>query len=59
MPTRKQQSNFADFIQYQLKPSEELMQSVIDWIGDELEPEEVFAENKLEDWATANGYIKE
>lgn len=30
----------------------------IDFISDQLEPEDVFSESKLQDWAENNGYVK-
>ena len=31
----------------------------IDWIKSNMEPEDVFDEDKLSDWAESNGYTKE
>ncbi len=39
--------------------SSNLLEDVIDWIKDNLNPEDVFEENVLSVWAEDNGYILE
>jgi hypothetical protein len=36
-----------------------LLDDAIEWIGDNLSPEEIFDIKELEMWAEDNGYIKE
>lgn len=36
-----------------------LLESSIDWINSNLDPDNVFDEEKLESWAENNGYVKE
>lgn len=38
---------------------EDLLDEAIDWINDHMEPEEVFKNSALEDWAEENGFVKE
>ena len=38
---------------------ESLLESAIKWISDNLEPEDVFSEKKLSEWAGDSGYVKE
>ena len=54
MATTSENSNFADevFGPYPLD-------SAIEWIQRNLNPDDVFSNNDLDDWAEANGYIKE
>lgn len=35
------------------------LDNAIDWIGSNLEPDDIFAEKKLEEWALRNGFVKE
>ena len=37
----------------------ELLENSIAWIGERMEPEAVFDEKKLSEWAENNGYEKE
>ena len=37
----------------------DLLQEAINWIGSNLEPEDVFSEKQLEEWAENNDYFKE
>ena len=39
--------------------SRTLLEESINWIADNIIPEEVFPEYKLAEWANDNGYIKE
>lgn len=36
-----------------------LLEESVDWIQSNLEPEEVFDKEELEEWAENNGYVKE
>lgn len=33
--------------------------SIIEWVADNMEPDEVFSDYKLQQWALNNGYRKE
>ena len=35
------------------------LSEALDWIRDNLPPEEVFTESQLQEWATDNGYVPE
>lgn len=35
-----------------------LLEQSIEWIGDNMNPEDVFSKKDLENWAEANGYEK-
>lgn len=35
------------------------LERIIDWIGDNLDPQQVFNEGILESWAADNGWTKE
>ena len=35
------------------------MNDIIQWIKDNLEPQEVFSESQLEEWAKNNGFVEE
>lgn len=39
--------------------SDSLLEEAIDWIGSNLEPEEVFSDASLQYWAESNGYKRE
>lgn len=39
--------------------SSNLLAEAIDWIQSNLEPEDVFSEKQLGDWAAENDYVKE
>lgn len=36
-----------------------LASDAVDWVADNLEPDEVYDDNALQEWAENNGYIKE
>lgn len=59
MPTRKQENDFISEIQSFISIDTDSLQNAIDFIGSEFEPEDVFSEKQLNDWAEANGYTKE
>ena len=52
MTTAKQDNDFRDM----LLGSDALDQS-IEWIKDNLEPDDVFDSEQLEDWAKAHGFV--
>lgn len=58
MPTRQQENDFSGEISSFIEINTDALQSAIDFIGREMEPEDVFSEKQLEDWAEANGYTK-
>ena len=35
------------------------LDTILDWINDNMAPEDVYAEEKLTTWAEDNGYVKE
>ncbi len=42
-----------DFARYVCDP-DDLLSNAVDWIGDNLDPEDVFSEEKLSKWAKEN-----
>lgn len=36
----------------------DLLQNAINWIAQNLSPDDVFADSELEEWAEDNGYVK-
>lgn len=36
-----------------------VLEAAVEWIGDNLAPEEVFNDRELEAWASAHGWIEE
>lgn len=55
MPTTTRQD--ADFIGAVINDS--LLEAAIEWIGSNMDPEDVFSKNDLGYWATDNGYIED
>jgi len=62
MPTKSQDKEFAeemkdsvDFVQM----SNGALDNAINWISRNLNPDEVFSEKDLQDWAENNGYTKQ
>jgi hypothetical protein len=49
-------SGNADFIDSII--NQDLLDCAVNWIGDNLLPEEVFEESLLEDWAETNGWVR-
>jgi len=43
----------------EIKMSSSTLDNAIEWIGSNLNPDEVFKEKDLESWAESNGYVKE
>lgn len=59
MPSKRQDEDFAEEMLSHVQVKNSSLDSAIDWIGKNLEPEDVFADKSLERWAESNGYIKE
>jgi hypothetical protein len=59
MPTTTQNRDFKSTIEDELIPRDFLEDIVIPWINRNLEPDDVFDEKDLKNWAENNGYIKE
>ena len=63
MPSAQQERNFAsemqDAAEAEITIKTWALDKAIEFIGDELDPEDVFSEKKLEQWAESNGYTKE
>jgi len=38
--------------------NQDLLDCAVNWIGDNLLPDEVFEESLLEDWAETNGWVR-
>lgn len=54
MTTTSQDRSFRDEL-----IANDLLEQAIDWIKNNMEPEEVFTEQQLEKWAENNNYKKE
>lgn len=62
MPSTKQDTDFSKLMEENIdtvKVSNTALDNAIEWIGDNLEPEDVFSKANLELWAESNGYVKE
>lgn len=62
MPTTSQDRAFAqelDGLEFTVSVPTAALDYAVDWIGRNLEPEDIFSEKQLSNWAEANGYIKE
>ena len=62
MPTSRQNSEFFEIFTEEINDSDiyrRLLSKAIDWIGDNLSPQDVFSNEKLSNWAEENGYIEE
>jgi len=46
-------------IQLREKSGIQFFEDIVSWIGDNLDPDEVFDEQTLRDWAEANGFVLE
>jgi len=47
------------FQTYQYQFGNRFLDNIIDWIKNNLMPEDVFSKNALADWARENGYVHE
>ena len=54
MPTNGQDKAFRDTL-----IADDLLDTSIEWIQNNLDPDDVFNEAQLQDWALSNGYKKE
>jgi hypothetical protein len=61
MATTAQDRIFAELMegQIEVKASTGSLDEAISWIGNNLEPDDVFSIKELELWAELNGYVKE
>jgi len=63
MTTGNQDRELASILTDELKFTVEVdtrdMHFVIEWVGDNFNPEDVFKATQLEAWAESNGYTKE
>lgn len=59
MPTQQQDFSFSNAMQEHIDISLKSLDSAIQWMQQNLEPEDIFSEKQLSHWAEANGYIKE
>jgi len=57
MTTYRQDTDFKDLIQAAI--SDNILSEAISFIKRNFEPSDVFDDNKLEDWAKNNGFVKE
>ncbi len=57
MPTVRQDRDFRDIVREMIGDS--VLQEAIDYISSNLDPDEVFDEKDLKNWAENNGYVKE
>lgn len=62
MATTKQDRQFKDFVVENVisanLPSSTL-DDILDWIRENVDPDQVFTEKQMDAWAESNGYIKE
>ena len=62
MPTQREDSEFADVMKDsvdEVKMSSTALDNAIDWISSNLNPDEVFDEKQLKEWAESNSYTKD
>jgi hypothetical protein len=61
MPTNNQDRVFSEEMEtfIETKVNGAALDSAISWIGSNLDPDDVFDEKQLSNWAESNGYIKE
>lgn len=62
MPNRNQEREFAEEIRdsySEFKVSDSALSGAIEWIANNLSPDDVFSDNDLANWAEKNGYAKE
>lgn len=57
MATKKQNANFETYLDDEIAIVHASLDAVVNWIDVHLEPQDVFVEKALRDWAEANGYI--
>lgn len=59
MPTAIQDQDFADEMHGYAKIQKAALDHAIEWMGKNLDPDDVFDEKDLIAWAESNGYVKE
>lgn len=61
MPTSQQDKDFAEEIAHhvEIKVTNSAMDTALQWIRANLDPDDVFPEKDLQSWAESNGYVKE
>lgn len=59
MPTQQQDASFSYEMDSHVQTKTTALDAAIFWIRQNLEPEDIFSEKQLSNWAEANGYIKE
>lgn len=62
MATQRQDADFAEVMKDsvdEIKMSSTALDNAVEWIGSQLDPEDVFSEKQLSAWAESNGYSKE
>ena len=62
MPTNRQETDFAKVMKDnvdEVKMSTTSLDSAIEWMQSQLDPDDVFTEKRLENWAESNGYTKD
>lgn len=55
MPSKKDNEKFTD----NLFIGTQLLDGALEWIRDNMKPDQVFGDNELGEWAEENGYVKE
>lgn len=58
MATTKQERSFGEHIKENQNVDLTLLDKTIDWMRENISPEEVFTDEQLETWAENNGYVK-
>ena len=62
MPTNRQETDFAKVMKDnvdEVKMSTTSLDSAIEWMQSQLDPDDVFTEKQLSNWAESNGYTKD
>ncbi len=62
MATNRQETDFAQVMKDsvdEVKMSSTSLDNAIEWIQSQLDPDDVFTEKQLENWAESNGYTKD
>ena len=59
MTTNYEDQEFAKVLHEDLELTSYALANAIRWIGENLSPDEVFSDNKLNSWAESNGWVAE
>lgn len=62
MPTSNEEKDFAEIMRDsvdEVKMSSMSLTNAIDWISKKMNPEEVYSDKQLSEWAEGNGYLKQ